>query len=423
MGERRAVTTTGVVGGRWRASVTDWGAVEPWDGSTAIDWFVAADDRWHTPQHETSTRQIHVSGTPVVETRVRIPGGDVVHRVYSVADAGGMTIIEVVNDSSLPIAVAFTGGRLLTRRPPTLVPPQGIDLPADAVMHPIGHRASVMVARAHGAAAAAGSGATLPESVPSADQVVHGWLTQTQRASRLQLPDAALVEAVTAARCALLLDGPGQSADSGDQGDQGDQGDPASFLLGVAELVRMGAAASIWVPEVAAQLERLARGGTQIGTGQIGAGGITPGAIEAAARVLHAAGEDRAVADLRKMRLPAPSAPADQMPADPALVPSWVEHRLVVSDEFAAQLMPGSFPPAWLGVDFEAHGIPIGLVSTLSFAIRWHGERPAVLWEVDGPPMPLSYGAWHTGQLAGEALWPAVTSNTPSTPSPDTSFS
>ena len=32
--------------------------------------------------------------------------------------------------------------------------------------------------------------------------------------------------------------------------------DPAAFILGVAELVRLGDAASIWVPEIATQLER-----------------------------------------------------------------------------------------------------------------------------------------------------------------------
>ncbi len=398
------MTTTGVAGARWRATVTEWGAVEPWDGSTTIDWFVAADDRWHTPQHETSTRQIRVSGTPVVETKVRIPGGDAVQRVYSVADGGGMTIIEVTNDSSLPIAVAFTGGRLLTRRPPTLVPPQGIDLPADAVMHPIGHRSTVTVARAHGATAA------LPESLPSADQVTHGWLAQTQRASRLQLPDASLAEAVTAARCELLLNGPPNPADAGPDAAV----DPSTFILAVAELVRLGDAPSIWVPDIATQVERLARRGAQIGSTV-----ITAGAIEAAARVLHAAGEHRAVADLRKLNLPPPSERVDHLPAEPALVPSWVEHQLVVSDEFAAQLMPGSFPATWLGVDFEAHGLPIGLASTLSFAIRWHGDRPAVLWEVDGPPMPLAYETWSTGQLSGEALWPPVTIAAP----PGTSFS
>ncbi|MDP9463841.1 MAG: hypothetical protein M3P52_04385 [Actinomycetota bacterium] len=378
------MTSTGVVGGRWRATVTEWGAVEPWDGSNTIDWFVAADDRWHRPQHESSTRQTLLRGTPVVETRVRIPSGDAVQRVYSVADAGGLTIIEVTNESTLPIAVAFTGGGLLSRRPPTAMPPQGIDLQSDAVVYPIGHQAMVVVARAHGAAA----DAVLTDTVFSADQVARGWLDQTQRASRLQLPDMAMVEAVTAARCELLLNGPSTAADI----------DPVTFLLGVAELVRMGDRASIWVPDVAAQLERLARSGAQ----------IPDGVFEAAGRVLHAAGEHTALADLRRMNLASrPDSASDVLPVEPGCVPSWVERQLVVSDEHSAQLMPKSFPPAWLGVDFEAHGLAIGLASRLSFAIRWHGERPAVLWEVAGPPMPLTHGAWATGQLSGEALWPA----------------
>jgi hypothetical protein len=96
-------------------------------------------------------------------------------------------------------------------------------------------------------------------------------------------------------------------------------------------------------------------------------------------------------------------------------VPSWVERQLVVADEHSAQLMPNSFPPAWLGVDFEAYGLAIGLASVLSLAIRWHGDRPAVLWEIDGPPMPLSQGLWTTGQLTGEALWPPVPTGASST--------
>ena len=396
------MSSTGVVGGRWRASVTEWGAIEPWDGSSTIDWFVAADDRWHTPSTETSTRQTRLSGTPVFETRVRIPGGDAVQRVYSVAAAGGMTVIEVTNESTLPIAVAFTGGGLLTRRPPTSMPPQGIDLPADAVIHPIGHGATITLARSHGAATA------LPDSLPPADQVVRGWLAQTHRASRLQLPDLTMVEAVTAARCELMLNGPFPLAEE-------ESIDPAAFILGVAELVRLGDQASFWVPDIATQLEAMARAGTQIDR---------DGVVEAAARMLHAAGEHRAVADVRLLRLPSTAAPeSNAIPSEPGLVPAWVERHLVISDEHSAELMPRSFPPTWLGIDFEAHGLAIGLASTLSFAIRWHGDRPAVLWEVDGPPMVLRHGEWTTDQLSGEALWPAV-AVTPAAPSSvDTSFS
>lgn len=395
------MTCTGVVGARWRATVTPWGAVEPWDGSGVVDWFVAADDRWHTPQHEASTRQTLLVGTPVIETRVRIPSGDAVQRVYSVADYGGLTIIEVSNDSTLPIAIAFTGGGLLSRRPPTSMPPQGIDLPPDAVIFPVGHQATLVVARAHATCE------SLPDVVPSAEHVSRGWLAQTQRASRLQLPDASIVEAVTSARCELLLNGPVALGANDDV-------DPEFFLLGVAELVRMGDRPAMWVEDIAAQVERVARSDTR----------IAGGTIEAAARVLHAAGEHRAVADLRRMGLSSQHDEVpDEMPDEPAVVPAWAERRLVTSHEHAAQLMPQSFPASWLGIDFEAHGLAIGLASTLSFAIRWHGDRPAVLWEVDGEPMPLSHDKWSTGLLAGEALWPPVTGAPPTPPTSDTSFS
>ncbi len=41
----------------------------------------------------------------MVETKLRVPGGDAVHRVWAVADHGGLTVIEVENDSPMPIAV------------------------------------------------------------------------------------------------------------------------------------------------------------------------------------------------------------------------------------------------------------------------------------------------------------------------------
>ena len=86
-----AAVATGVLGGRWRADVTASGDVLPWDGSAPLTWHVAADDRWHTPSAEAAVRQTRLEGTPVTETRVRIPSGDAVQRVWSVADAGGLT--------------------------------------------------------------------------------------------------------------------------------------------------------------------------------------------------------------------------------------------------------------------------------------------------------------------------------------------
>jgi hypothetical protein len=64
-----------------------------------------------------------------------------------------------------------------------------------------------------------------------------------------------------------------------------------------------------------------------------------------------------------------------------------------------------------LGAALEAHHVPVGPSSSVSFAVRWHGERPAVLWEVTGDPVALTAPAvapgWHTADVRGEALWPA----------------
>jgi hypothetical protein len=162
----------------------------------------------------------------------------------------------------------------------------------------------------------------------------------------------------------------------------------------------MGDAAAAWVPEIATQLERLARRNTA----------LSPDVAHAVGRVLHAAGERRALKDLRRMTV-GDANDADQLPQTASRVSSWVERQLVVSDEHSAQLMPHSFPSAWLGVDFEVHGLAVGLESALSFAVRWHGERPAVLWEISGLSLRLSHDDWATDQSSGEALWSAVTTD------------
>ena len=79
----------------------------------------------------------------------RVPDGDAVQRVWSVADGGGLTIIEIENESSRPFAVAFSGGGIVTERPTADVPIQGIDLPDDAIVLPVGHRSTLRVAIPH----------------------------------------------------------------------------------------------------------------------------------------------------------------------------------------------------------------------------------------------------------------------------------
>lgn len=372
--------TTGVLGGRWRASVTPWGGVEPWAGEP-VDWYVAAEDRWHVPRHEAAVRQRRVDGTAVAETRLRVPSGDVVQRVWSVPDAGGLTVIEVANESPLPVAVAFDRRRLLTERPIQDVPIEGIELPAGAFVLPLGHRASIRVGLAHGDLAGA-----LP-AVPPAEQVVRGWLAHAGRASRFVLPDGAIVERVVAERCELALGSIPRADD-----------DAAGFAVALGELVRMAEAPEPWLPELVDAVAALGPA----------AGWPADVGLAAAERVLSVAGEERARRDLvriagRRDASPRPS----EVPAGCLVVP-WIEAQLASGTD----LLPGGLLAGWLGQSIEAYGVPTGAESTLSLAIRWHGDRPAVLWEQTGPPVTLSAPVvapgWTSSEARGEALWPPV---------------
>lgn len=386
-------TTVGVLGTRWRATVSPGGTIHQWDGLPALTWHVAADDRWHVPDAEPSTRQLLVEGTPVVETRVRIPSGDAVQRVFATPDHGGLTIVQVENASSLPIAVAIGGAAVLSVRPPSESPIAGIDLPAGTVLFPIGHHATLTLALAHDSRGAG----TLPAPLPTALQVARGWTSMIDRASRLVVPDAALVEAVAHERCELLLAGPAPL-----DGDAA--ADPVGLLLGVAEIVRCGGQAEPWVAEVADAVHRVARGAD---------GWDVRAALDAAALVLARAGEDRAVRDLATLRATAFPGAAPALPADPpagARVVAWAERRIVAWAGGSAELFPGGIPSAWWGQNLEVHGLPTGPSSAVSFALRWHGERPAVLWERTGDDVvlgaPVAAPGWSSTDRAGETLWP-----------------
>jgi hypothetical protein len=334
-----------------------------------------------------------VEGTPVTVTRVRVPGGDVVQTVYSCAGrgGGGVTVVAIANESPLPVAIAFDRRDLLTERPIGDVPIEGIagiDLPAGSFVMPVGHRARIRVGVAH-----EGSGAgALPARLPAPSQVVRGWVALIERASRFVLPSGergvALAQRVVGERCELVLRGPGGRFD-----------DPAAFVVGCGELVRLGEVAAIDLVEaVAVAVEAL-------GADARWEAGI---ALAAGARMLTAADEARAARDVARIiaRRPASTVPPS-IPEGVFAVP-WLESQ--VAD--GAALFPRGLPAAWVGESIEAHGIPTGARSSVSLAVRWHGARPAVLWEQAGDPLeltaPVTAPGWSTSEPVGEALWPAA---------------
>jgi len=384
-------TTIGVLGGHWRAEVDARGRIVTWEGS-ALDWWIAAEDRWHDPRNELTVRQQCVDGTPVLETRVRVPGGDVVQRVYAVADAGGVTMIEVENDSPAPVAVVFSHGRLLTQRPPATVPIEGIEVPAGAVSFPIGHHATLRVGIPH-----TGKPGPLPAELGTPLAVARGWTRLTETASRVVLPDAALVERLVSVRCQVLLNGPADPVS-----------DVVGSLLGLTELVRMGSDAVRLVPEAVSAAERLARAARTCGLDWDGAA-----ALSAVERLLVSVGDHRAAADVAALwaRLGGSGAPVPEHAPDGIRFVPWLEYRLArpLSNNTCVLLEAGH-PQGWLGANWEVHHLPAGPRSQVGYAVRWHGERPAVLWEITGEPVVLVGGSaarsWRGSGTSGEDLWP-----------------
>ena len=92
------------------ATVVDEAGMVTLDG-WSLDWWIGADDRWHLPSREAGVRQRLVDDAPVVETLVRIPGGDAVHRAYGIRSPRSVgdewVVAEVHNPTPVPFAVAL----------------------------------------------------------------------------------------------------------------------------------------------------------------------------------------------------------------------------------------------------------------------------------------------------------------------------
>src|SRR5690606_19813207 len=73
----------GTLGSGPIAWVDPGGVVTDADGRTTLRWWVLAEDRLHVIEDEAAVRQRLVDDGPVVETAVRVPGGDIVGTVFA----------------------------------------------------------------------------------------------------------------------------------------------------------------------------------------------------------------------------------------------------------------------------------------------------------------------------------------------------
>jgi hypothetical protein len=262
-------TAVGNLDSPWEAIVDPRGLLTPWFDGWSLDWWIGAEDRWHVPSREVGVRQRLVDGAPVVETTLRIPGGDAVNRIYAIRDRSReLVMVEVENRSKLPVALALAirpynpeglsvierislhdgttatvDGRvaLLLPKPPgryaastfhdgdsalTLMNGEATEtwqgsprcpagLAQAGFVYPLAHGATLRVAvplvaesrtRRRGLTRRRVAKApAFPTAVPTAANVARGWVTQSAHGMRLELPDPRLQEAVEANRRFLLL--------------------------------------------------------------------------------------------------------------------------------------------------------------------------------------------------------------------------
>jgi hypothetical protein len=95
---------------------------------------------------------------------------------------------------------------------------------------------------------------------------------------------------------------------------------------------------------------------------------------------------------------------------DPARTAAFLRNvrSLVVNDSGSTIDVLPAFGEDWLGQPVAVLRVPT-IGGSLSFALRWHGARPAILWEVEGDrPFTLTCSAidpsWSTTDRRGEAL-------------------
>lgn len=366
---------------------------------TPIGWWVAADDRWHDPCQSPTVRQRRLSGTPVVETKLAVPGGDVVQTLFVVADQGGCLVAHYENRSPAAVVVAVPAHGAGSTAATSGTMPQGINLPDGVRAFPLAHGGGVTFAWSVGRRRWRQRTTIDATTLASAEHVVRGWVNASERASRI--PSEA--QRLTTMRCDLLLAEP-------DELDALLQREPSLGVIAVAERVRMGDPAEPWVEQCADAVRRIAKRPANTAW--------SSRAFSLAAYVLMQSNEHRAAADVievwrRTTRGGSPKfasgGSSNSTLADSAVGLARVEDGLVRAvDPDHVHLLPDGATP-WLGANFEAHGVHAGPLHRLSFAVRWHGENAALLWELDGPAglrllAPKMDPAFATSEARGEAL-------------------
>ena len=321
---------------------------------------------------------------------MRVPGGDAVQRVYGAAGTPPVIVVEMSNESPAPFVAAFVvrGARavaladavvmvdgrpaLIAMRPPSrwaVGRRTDVEVCSGAArtgpfpttkdragrieaafLYPVAHRTSLRLALV----TTRDAGAVDLTKLPSPLDAARGWRAQLHRGMRVHLPDERVMGAVEGSRAQAVLAASRPGATGAD----------------VAALEDWGLDA------------------------------------EAADGWRRLSGRERRRAARRS---PTPARWSDVREAvekgGPAVLLGLRSLLAHESDETSVTLL-AELPEEWRGHPIEVHDAPTRH-GPVSYAVRWHGPRPALLW--DAPPglalhAPGLDPTWSTHEASGEAL-------------------
>ncbi len=366
----------GAIGSAGRAIVDARGALSVVGDDWTLDWWIGADDRWRVPAREPAVRQAPIAGAPVAETRTKVPSGDAVQRVYGIGGPGDVVVVEVENASPAACIVAFV------MRGATSLALDGSQVLIDgrvALMLPFPPaRWDVTDFELEPEQCGAQTGLIEPRTYP-AGTLHAAFLFPLSHRNRLRIgvatgdvaPRVDLAQVPTAAAAAR------------------------GWQQHLDQAMRVNAPAEIMAEVDLARSQIL----------------LDPDPSAATCAALEDWGFDEeaewawhglSVRDRRAARR------RDGMLADasPAGVLLRARDGLVRDTETGLELFHA---PLELGVDLEVHDAPTRF-GRISFALRWHGEYPALLWEVTDPKrglvirVPGLAPEWSTHDAVGETL-------------------
>ncbi len=421
------------------------------DDSWRTEWAVGAEDRWRVVEDERTVRQTRIDDTPAYESWLRVPGGDVIARVAAANDGVGRCLVfEFENASPAAVVIAVAGrasgalradakgvsldgqcwmrsarpagGVVATSGDPwpiVTAGPAGDPASAEgenvaaAILVPLPHRQRTSVVVAVDGEA--------PTRHPSPEEIAAGWRSVTNRATYLELPDVELAEAWRRVVCDLVLTaGSGDVVAAGEAawwldvaGMHGEADRARAVVVEAAMDLALSPAEAVVALRALASRERHA--GEASGIDQLAGELVGIASDELDRRTLELTADalrsrdPRAAADAERLAERARS--DDRVPESPvAAAAETILARIVrAADPGALELLP-EVPAAWRGQPVDVRNL-VTPGGSISFSVRWHGDRPAVLWERTGggdEPVAISFPGldreWSSVEASGEAL-------------------